>query len=180
MPRTIKRPDAMHVGSRCIDKPETESEAAARAHRGRFSKTNKPLAAKADNKNYCAQLAVCQMLGQSIDLIPSKPTRGWDFQINGIKVKIMGAQENGNLAIKVRKTDSWYADVFILAWIVNGEPHVIRWCEKSDVLTAPTRVLKPGGDYEQRTHVVSYTSMHRDLHALKQRLGLAARQTGLF
>lgn len=180
MSRTVKTPEAMHVGGRCIDKPETQAEAAARAHRGRYSKTNTPLAPKADNKNYCAQRAVLEMLGQSYDLIPSKPTRGWDFQINGVTVKVMGAQEHGNLAIKVRKSESWYADIYILAWIVGGNPHVIRWCERSDVLTASTRVLKPGGAYEQRTHFVPYTSMHRDLHALRQRLGLAPRQEGLF
>ena len=169
----------MYVGSRCIDRPDVKAEAAIRSHRGRFSRTNKPLAEGADNKNYCAQLAVCELFTLSPDVIPSRVTKGWDFEINGHKIKVMGAQVGGNLAIKERKRPSW-ADVYILCWIIDGEPHVIRWCEKEQVATAPVTTLTYTGSYTQPTHKVSYTALSRDLHALKVRLGLAYGQEGFW
>lgn len=169
----------MHVGPRCVDRPDVKAEAAVRAHNGRYSRTNTPLVRDADNKNICAQLAVLDMLRQSVDLMPTKKTHGWDFKINGKKVKVMGAQEGGNLAIKERKRPDW-ADIYILCWIVKGEPHVIRWCRQDQVAAAEPIVLKFDGPYRQPVHRVYFSSMSRDLHALKQELGLAPTQPGLF
>lgn len=174
-----KTPDAMHIGPRCVDRPDVKAEASIRSHNGRYSRTNTPLAADADAKNICAQLAVLHMLRQSVDLMPTKKTQGWDFVINGRKVKVMGAKEGGNLAIKERKTPRW-ADIYILCWIIKGEPHVIRWCKADQVQAATPTILKYDGPYKQPTHRVYFSSMSRDLLALRQELGLAARQEGLF
>jgi hypothetical protein len=150
-----------------------------RAHNGRYSRTNTPLVKDADHKNICAQMAVLKMLGQSVELMPTKKTQGWDFVINGKKVKVMGAQEGGNLCVKERKTPRW-ADIYILCWIINGEPHVMRWCRAEKVAAATPVVLKFDGPYRQPVHRVYVYEMWRDLRELKQALGLAPKQEGLF
>lgn len=163
----------------CTDEPSVQVEAMERSYRGRFSKTNEPLDAKADHKNICAQRAVLNMLGyKTYELIPQKKTRGWDFVIGGKKIKVMGAKEGGNLLIKQRKSMGWYADIFILCWIVEGDAYVMRWCDATNVIAAPVIVAKSDGKYKVPTHQVLYQRMSNDLGMLKILLGLAYGQEG--
>lgn len=179
MTKSEKSYSAMFSDSgQCIGDPSVIVESAARAHRGRFSKTNTPLRKGADPKNICAQRLILDLAGESYDLIPDKVTKGWDFQINDKKIKVMGAKEFGNLLIKERKRPSW-ADIYVLCWIVGKTVHAVRWCGPEQVQNASVTIAKVDGPYQQKTHHVPYTSMSKDLRALRVELGLDYGQTSL-
>lgn len=164
------------------DSVSLAAEQDRRRHANRYSRTNTPLKDDNDKDSRAAEEAFCDFVGLPHSVIPKKKHAGFQFTINGVTVKVYAAPRDKNLLVPTRKRMVW-ADVYVLAWVERfGEERsaaIVRWCNRSTVETVIPAIHKIDGPYKLESRLLPYTRMSGDLHALRQRLGLAHRQESL-
>jgi hypothetical protein len=163
-----------------VTETELRTEVRDRSWVNRFSKTHTPLREGADRMNVLAHQQFCRDFGLAWSAErPRSRTPGWDFTLNGVRVKVYATSPGRNMLVKRRDPEK-YADVCVL-YYVNEKERVrfVGWIERELVVRCHVETPKVDGAYTQPAHFVPVRLLDGDIDALRQRLD-ATRQPALF